>query len=100
MRLFIYIFYIVVSPQRQTSLSGENCLLCGHLQVQEKGKNWTKMWVAVTKAEPMVLYLQTSGQVRVQHTLLGDMCVFICPAVTKFTTFFSFNYFTLISHLL
>uniref|UniRef100_A0A8C4EJI3 FYVE, RhoGEF and PH domain containing 3 n=1 Tax=Dicentrarchus labrax TaxID=13489 RepID=A0A8C4EJI3_DICLA len=48
--------------RRQTSLSGDNCLLCGHLQVQEKGKSWTKMWVAVTKAEPLVLYLQSSGQ--------------------------------------
>uniref|UniRef100_A0A8P4K970 FYVE, RhoGEF and PH domain containing 3 n=1 Tax=Dicentrarchus labrax TaxID=13489 RepID=A0A8P4K970_DICLA len=52
------------APERQTSLSGDNCLLCGHLQVQEKGKSWTKMWVAVTKAEPLVLYLQSSGQVR------------------------------------
>ncbi|TKS77789.1 FYVE, RhoGEF and PH domain-containing protein 3 [Collichthys lucidus] len=49
-------------PERQTSLSGENCLLCGHLQVQDKGKSWTKMWVAVTKTEPFVLYLQSSGQ--------------------------------------
>ncbi|XP_071332744.1 faciogenital dysplasia isoform X2 [Trachinotus anak] len=49
-------------PERQTSLTGENCLLCGHLQVQEKGKSWTKMWVAVTKTEPLVLYLQSSGQ--------------------------------------
>uniref|UniRef100_A0A3Q3XAE1 FYVE, RhoGEF and PH domain containing 3 n=1 Tax=Mola mola TaxID=94237 RepID=A0A3Q3XAE1_MOLML len=46
----------------QTSLTGESCLLCSHLQVQEKGKTWTKMWVAVTKAEPLVLYLQSSGQ--------------------------------------
>uniref|UniRef100_A0A3Q3XAD6 FYVE, RhoGEF and PH domain containing 3 n=1 Tax=Mola mola TaxID=94237 RepID=A0A3Q3XAD6_MOLML len=45
-----------------TSLTGESCLLCSHLQVQEKGKTWTKMWVAVTKAEPLVLYLQSSGQ--------------------------------------
>ncbi|XP_068609538.1 faciogenital dysplasia [Brachionichthys hirsutus] len=50
------------APERQTSLSGESCLLCGHLQVQEKGKNWAKMWVAVTKTEPLVLYLQSSGQ--------------------------------------
>uniref|UniRef100_A0A8D3CF45 FYVE, RhoGEF and PH domain containing 3 n=1 Tax=Scophthalmus maximus TaxID=52904 RepID=A0A8D3CF45_SCOMX len=40
----------------------QNCLLCGHLQVQDKGKSWSKMWVAVTKAEPLVLYLQSSGQ--------------------------------------
>ncbi|XP_041860208.1 faciogenital dysplasia [Melanotaenia boesemani] len=50
------------APERQTSLTGENCLLSGYLQVQEKGKSWTKMWVAVTKTEPLVLYLQSSGQ--------------------------------------
>ncbi|XP_029362096.1 faciogenital dysplasia [Echeneis naucrates] len=50
------------APERQTSLTGENCLLCGHLQVQEKGMNWNKTWVAVTKAEPLVLYLQSNGQ--------------------------------------
>ncbi|XP_056131348.1 faciogenital dysplasia [Lampris incognitus] len=48
--------------ERQISLTGENCLYCGHLQLQEKGKSWTKMWVAVTKAEPLVLYMQSSGQ--------------------------------------
>uniref|UniRef100_A0A7N8Y7I1 Faciogenital dysplasia n=1 Tax=Mastacembelus armatus TaxID=205130 RepID=A0A7N8Y7I1_9TELE len=52
-----------VVPERQISLVGENCLQCGHLQVQEKGKSWTKMWVAVTKAEPPVLYLQSNGQI-------------------------------------
>ncbi|XP_026223709.1 faciogenital dysplasia isoform X2 [Anabas testudineus] len=50
------------APERAISLIGENCLQCGHLQVQEKGKSWTKMWVAVTKAEPLVLYLQSNGQ--------------------------------------
>ncbi|KAM8830002.1 faciogenital dysplasia isoform 1-T4 [Synchiropus picturatus] len=50
------------APERQASLSGENCLLCGHLQVQDKGKSWTKVWAAMTKAEPLVLYLQNSGQ--------------------------------------
>ncbi|XP_077368187.1 faciogenital dysplasia [Festucalex cinctus] len=49
-------------PERQASLTGDGCLLCGHLHVQEKGKSWTKMWVAVTKSEPLVLYLQSSGQ--------------------------------------
>lgn len=39
-------------------------MLCGQLQVQEKGKSWSKVWAAVTKAEPLVLYLQSSGQVR------------------------------------
>lgn len=46
------------------SLTGDNCLMCGQLQVQEKGKSWNKVWAAVTKAEPLVLYLQSSGQVR------------------------------------
>ncbi|XP_038128437.1 faciogenital dysplasia isoform X1 [Cyprinodon tularosa] len=50
------------APERQMSLTGDSCLLCGYLQVQEKGKSWTKMWVAVTKTEPLVLYLQSSGQ--------------------------------------
>ncbi|XP_013880925.1 faciogenital dysplasia isoform X2 [Austrofundulus limnaeus] len=50
------------AAERQVSLTGDSCLLCGYLQVQEKGKGWTKMWVAVTKVEPMVLYLQASGQ--------------------------------------
>uniref|UniRef100_A0A3Q4IC47 FYVE, RhoGEF and PH domain containing 3 n=1 Tax=Neolamprologus brichardi TaxID=32507 RepID=A0A3Q4IC47_NEOBR len=45
---------------KQVSITAENCLLCGHLQVQEKGKSWMKMWVAVTKAEPLVLYLQSN----------------------------------------
>ncbi|XP_034028648.1 faciogenital dysplasia isoform X2 [Thalassophryne amazonica] len=49
-------------PERQTSLTGDNCLLSSHLQVQEKGKSWTRMWAAITKAEPLVLYLQSSGQ--------------------------------------
>ncbi|XP_045063158.1 FYVE, RhoGEF and PH domain-containing protein 3-like isoform X1 [Coregonus clupeaformis] len=48
--------------EKQVSLSGDNCLLCGQLQVQEKGKTWNKTWVAVTKTDPLVLYLQTSGQ--------------------------------------
>ncbi|CAG11343.1 unnamed protein product [Tetraodon nigroviridis] len=47
---------------RQLSLTTENCLLCGQLHVQEKGKTWTKMWAAVTRTEPLVLYLQSSGQ--------------------------------------
>uniref|UniRef100_A0A8C7ZNZ4 FYVE, RhoGEF and PH domain containing 3 n=1 Tax=Oryzias sinensis TaxID=183150 RepID=A0A8C7ZNZ4_9TELE len=50
------------APERQPSLTAENCLLSGYLQVQEKGKSWTKMWVAVTKTEPVVLYLQSSAQ--------------------------------------
>ncbi|CAL8250806.1 unnamed protein product [Arctogadus glacialis] len=50
------------APERQTSLTGENCLLCGYLQLQDKGKSWSKMWAGVTKAEPLVLYLQSSGQ--------------------------------------
>ncbi|XP_036390023.1 faciogenital dysplasia isoform X1 [Megalops cyprinoides] len=48
--------------EKQNSLGTENCLFCSHLQVQEKGKSWTKAWAAVTKTEPLVLYLQMSGQ--------------------------------------
>uniref|UniRef100_A0AAV2M0N1 Uncharacterized protein n=1 Tax=Knipowitschia caucasica TaxID=637954 RepID=A0AAV2M0N1_KNICA len=48
--------------ERQTSLTLENCVLCGQLQLQDKGKSWTKVWAAVTKAEPLVLLLQSSGQ--------------------------------------
>lgn len=49
-------------PERQNSLTAENCLLCGHLQLQDKGKSWTKVWAALTKAEPLVLFLQSNGQ--------------------------------------
>ncbi|XP_011600878.1 faciogenital dysplasia [Takifugu rubripes] len=49
-------------PERQMSLTAENCLLCGQLHIQEKGKTWTRMWAAVTRTEPLVLYLQSSGQ--------------------------------------
>ncbi|XP_062855238.1 faciogenital dysplasia isoform X2 [Trichomycterus rosablanca] len=48
--------------EKQLSLTGDNCVLCSQLLVQEKGKNWTKTCVAITKAEPLVLYLQTSSQ--------------------------------------
>ncbi|KAI1892940.1 hypothetical protein AGOR_G00138680 [Albula goreensis] len=48
--------------EKQNSLGVENCLFCSPLHIQEKGRSWTKVWVAVTKAEPLVLYLQTSGQ--------------------------------------
>ncbi|KAM6977532.1 LOW QUALITY PROTEIN: faciogenital dysplasia [Aplochiton taeniatus] len=50
------------AAERQTSLTGDSCLLCSHLQLQDKGKGWTKTWGAVTKAEPLVLYLQSNGQ--------------------------------------
>ncbi|XP_030200296.1 faciogenital dysplasia [Gadus morhua] len=50
------------ATERQTSLTGENCLLCGYLQLQDKGKSWSKMWAGVAKAESLVLYLQSSGQ--------------------------------------
>lgn len=62
---FWFVKTLVVDLQRQASLTGDSCLLCGPLQVQDKGKTWTKVWAAVTKAEPLVLYLQSSGQVRV-----------------------------------
>lgn len=48
------------------SLTAENCLLCGQLHIQEKGKTWTKVWAAVTRTEPLVLYLQSSGQVKAE----------------------------------
>ncbi|XP_029011126.1 faciogenital dysplasia isoform X2 [Betta splendens] len=48
--------------ERPTSLTAENCVQCGHLHLQEKGRSWSKVWVAVTRAEPLVLYLQSSGQ--------------------------------------
>ncbi|KAK5603477.1 hypothetical protein CRENBAI_006483 [Crenichthys baileyi] len=57
------------AAEKQLSLTGDSCLLCSYLQVQEKGKSWTKMWVAVTKTEPLVLYLQSSGQVKYVHSL-------------------------------
>ncbi|XP_062315171.1 faciogenital dysplasia isoform X1 [Osmerus eperlanus] len=50
------------AAERQVSLTGDNFLLCSYLQVQEKGKSWTKTWVAVSKTEPLVLYLQSNGQ--------------------------------------
>lgn len=49
-------------PERQMSLTVENCVLCGHLQLQDKGKSWSKVWAAVAKAEPLVLFLQSNGQ--------------------------------------
>ncbi|KAJ0064513.1 hypothetical protein NL108_009479, partial [Boleophthalmus pectinirostris] len=49
-------------PERQISLTAENCILCGQMQLQDKGKNWSKVWVAVTKSEPLVLFLQSNGQ--------------------------------------
>lgn len=48
--------------EKQLSLIGDSCVLSSQLLVQEKGKHWTKTWVAITKAEPLVLYLQTSSQ--------------------------------------
>ncbi|KAK7882196.1 hypothetical protein WMY93_028370 [Mugilogobius chulae] len=49
-------------PERQISLTAENCILCGQMQQQDKGKTWSKVWAAVTKAEPLVLFLQSNGQ--------------------------------------
>uniref|UniRef100_A0A8C5FUS2 FYVE, RhoGEF and PH domain containing 3 n=1 Tax=Gadus morhua TaxID=8049 RepID=A0A8C5FUS2_GADMO len=47
-------FHVIAEPV--------NCLLCGYLQLQDKGKSWSKMWAGVAKAESLVLYLQSSGQ--------------------------------------
>ncbi|XP_039626909.1 faciogenital dysplasia isoform X1 [Polypterus senegalus] len=49
--------------EKQVSLAAENCLVCGHLQFMEgKGKNWSRVWVTITKNEPLVMYLQWSNQ--------------------------------------
>ncbi|XP_018617820.2 faciogenital dysplasia isoform X2 [Scleropages formosus] len=48
--------------EKQNSLLAENCLFSSHLHLQDKGKGWNKVWAAITRAEPLVLYLQTSGQ--------------------------------------
>ena len=73
----VLIISCLVSLQRQVSLTGDNCLLCSYLQVQEKGKSWTKTWVAVCKTEPMVLYLQSNGQVRVNPNAPWG-CLLVC----------------------
>lgn len=59
----IFISPLPLTPQKQNSLGTENCFFCSYLHVQEKGRSWIKAWAAVTKTEPLVLYLQTSGQV-------------------------------------
>lgn len=48
--------------EKQLSLPAESLAMCSQLQVQENGRNWTKTWVAIAKAEPHVLYLQTTSQ--------------------------------------
>ncbi|KAG7332227.1 hypothetical protein KOW79_004061 [Hemibagrus wyckioides] len=48
--------------EKQLSFVDDSYVLCSQLMVQEKGKTWTKTWVAITKAEPLTLHLQTSSQ--------------------------------------
>ncbi|MBN3297769.1 FGD3 protein, partial [Amia calva] len=48
--------------EKQNSLVPENTLICSSLHFLEKGKTWNKVWVAITKNEPLVLYLQVSNQ--------------------------------------
>uniref|UniRef100_A0A4W4DYS1 FYVE, RhoGEF and PH domain containing 3 n=1 Tax=Electrophorus electricus TaxID=8005 RepID=A0A4W4DYS1_ELEEL len=48
--------------QKQLSVMRDSWVLCSHLLVQEKGKSWTKTWAAITKSEPLVLYLHTNSQ--------------------------------------
>ncbi|XP_015203781.2 faciogenital dysplasia [Lepisosteus oculatus] len=48
--------------EKQNSLAAENSLFCSHLHFLEKGKTWNKVWVTITKNEPLVLYLQMSDQ--------------------------------------
>lgn len=67
------------------SLTAENCLLCGQLHVQEKGKTWTKTWAAVTRTEPLVLYLQSSGQVKAE--CIYATVVFRCSGEVIYCSF-------------
>ncbi|XP_027023084.2 faciogenital dysplasia isoform X2 [Tachysurus fulvidraco] len=48
--------------EKQLSLADDIYVLCSYLLVQEKGKTWTKTGVAIKKAEPLTLYLQTTSQ--------------------------------------
>ncbi|XP_026870822.2 faciogenital dysplasia isoform X3 [Electrophorus electricus] len=48
--------------EKQLSVMRDSWVLCSHLLVQEKGKSWTKTWAAITKSEPLVLYLHTNSQ--------------------------------------
>ncbi|XP_018095888.1 FYVE, RhoGEF and PH domain-containing protein 3 [Xenopus laevis] len=48
--------------EKQNSLSPENCVFSSNLLYLEKGKTWMKVWVSVPRNEPLVMYLQGSGQ--------------------------------------
>ncbi|XP_077040878.1 FYVE, RhoGEF and PH domain-containing protein 3 isoform X1 [Agelaius phoeniceus] len=51
-----------LAAEKQGILVAENSLFSSYLQFLEKGKTWNKMWVAIPKSEPLVLYLQGSSQ--------------------------------------
>ncbi|XP_076859221.1 faciogenital dysplasia isoform X2 [Brachyhypopomus gauderio] len=48
--------------EKQLSTTRDSWVLCSQLLFQEKGKTWIKTWAAITKAEPLVLYLHSSSQ--------------------------------------
>ncbi|XP_053325556.1 FYVE, RhoGEF and PH domain-containing protein 3, partial [Spea bombifrons] len=48
--------------ETRNSLSPENSVFCSNLLFLEKGKTWSRVWVCIPKAEPLVLYLQLCGQ--------------------------------------
>ncbi|XP_032892424.1 FYVE, RhoGEF and PH domain-containing protein 3 isoform X1 [Amblyraja radiata] len=48
--------------ERPTSLTSDNTVFCSNLSFMEKGKPWHKVWVAIPKSDPMVLYLHIGIQ--------------------------------------
>eukprot|EP00062_Callorhinchus_milii_P017662 gi/632970334/ref/XP_007901591.1/ PREDICTED: FYVE, RhoGEF and PH domain-containing protein 3 [Callorhinchus milii] len=48
--------------ERPDSLISDNSVLCNHLSFMEKGKTWSKAWVAIPKSDPLVLYLHIGSQ--------------------------------------
>ncbi|OCT58068.1 hypothetical protein XELAEV_18002565mg [Xenopus laevis] len=48
--------------EKQNSLSPETCVFSSNLLYLEKGRTWTKVWVCIPKNEPLVMYIQGSGQ--------------------------------------
>ncbi|XP_078270781.1 FYVE, RhoGEF and PH domain-containing protein 3-like isoform X2 [Rhinoraja longicauda] len=48
--------------ERPISLTSENSVFCSNLSFMEKGKPWHRVWVAIPKSDPMVLYLHIGIQ--------------------------------------
>ncbi|KAJ1110336.1 hypothetical protein NDU88_007689 [Pleurodeles waltl] len=48
--------------EKQASLATENSLFCSNLLLLDKGKTWHRVWVAIPRSEPLVLYVQGSVQ--------------------------------------